>query len=122
MWAWLKRHGLTAKAEAVAEPIAPKQDGSEMAGKYRGLYKYLAHRYSNAVVSLTFGQIEDLLGFPLPDLARIDREWWTAAPSTTEPQHSQAWTQAGMTANPNLLAQHVVFERARRQQPRTAEL
>ena len=122
MWAWLKRHWPTANSEAIAEPIAPEQDGSRMAGKYRELYKYLEHRYSHTVVLLTFGQIEDLLGFPLPDLARIDREWWTAAPSTTEPQHSQAWTQAGMTANPNLLTQNVVFERAPRQQRPTAEL
>ena len=82
-----------------------------MAGKYRPLYKYLEDRYSNTVV-ITFGQVEDLLGFPLPDRARMDREWWTAAPSTTEPQHAQAWTQAGMTAIPNLLARNVVFERA----------
>lgn len=121
MWAWLKRHGPTANAEAIAA-IAPKQDGSRTAGKYQGLYEYLAHRYSNAVVVLTFGQIEDLLGFPLPDLARTDREWWTAAPGAAEPQHSQAWTQAGMTANPNVLAQHVVFERAPRQRRPTAEL
>ena len=81
-----------------------------MAGKYRELHKYLADRYSNTVV-ITFSQIEDLVGFPLPDRARMDREWWTAAPST-ELQHAHAWTQAGMTASPNLLARNVVFERA----------
>ena len=111
MWEWLKRHGSKANPEAIAEPTASKPDGSRMAGKYRPLYKYLENRYSNIVV-LTFGQIEDLLDFPLPELARIDREWWTAAPSTTEPQHSHAWTQASMTAIPNLLAKNVVFERA----------
>ena len=111
MWDWLKRHGSTASPAAVAEPIPPKHDGARMAGKYRELHKYLADRYSNTVV-ITFSQIEDLVGFPLPDRARTDREWWTAAPSTTELQHAQAWTQAGMTASPNLLARNVVFERA----------
>ena len=82
-----------------------------MAGTYRGLYNYLENRYSNTVV-ITFGQIEDLLGFPLPDRARTDREWWTADLSTTEPPHAQAWIQAGMTATPNLFAKNVVFERA----------
>jgi len=108
---WLKRHGWRARPEAAAEATAPRPDGSRMAGKYRSLYRYLDHRYSNTVV-LTFGQIEDLLGFPLPDLARTEREWWTAASSITEPRHSQAWTQASMTATPNLSAQNVVFERA----------
>jgi len=111
MLEWFKRHGWLARPEAAPESTTPRQDGSRMAGQYRSLYKYLEHRYSNTVV-LTFGQIEDLLGFPLPDLARTEKEWWTAAPSTTEPRYSQAWTQASMTAKPNLSAQNVVFERA----------
>ena len=49
-----------------------------MTGKYLLLYKYLENRYANTVV-LTFAQIEDLLGFPLPDQARCQREWWTDA-------------------------------------------
>ena len=36
-----------------------------MPGTYQSLYEYLEHRYANTVV-LTFAQIEDLLGFPLP--------------------------------------------------------
>jgi hypothetical protein len=74
------------------------------------LNKYLENRYADTVV-LTFRQIEDLLGFPLPALARTHREWWTADAST-EPRYSNAWILAGMTARPNLLAQNVVFERA----------
>ena len=46
-----------------------------MPGKYRSLYQYLEHRYANTVV-LTFAQIEDLLGFTLPDSARVDQKWW----------------------------------------------
>ena len=108
---WLKRYGSIAHRDVTAEPAAPKPDGARMAGQYRLLYTFLEHRYSNTV-ALTFGQIEDLIGFPLPDVARTDREWWTATPDTSEPRHSQAWTQASMTATPNLLAQNVIFERA----------
>jgi hypothetical protein len=46
-----------------------------MPGKYQSLYQYLENRYANTVV-LTFAQIEDLLGFMLPDSARVDHEWW----------------------------------------------
>ena len=40
-----------------------------MPGKYKALYEYLNNRNANTVV-LTFAQIEDLLGFKLPDSAR----------------------------------------------------
>lgn len=75
--------------DVAGEAVTPKPDGARMAAPYRSLYTHLEHRYSNTVV-LTFGQIEDLLGCPLPDRARTDLEWWTASPSTTEPRHSQA--------------------------------
>ncbi len=45
-----------------------------MPGKYKSLYQYLENRYANTVV-LTFAQIEDLLGFTLPDSARVHQEW-----------------------------------------------
>ncbi len=80
-------------------------------GKYQFLYKYLDARYADKVV-LTFGQIEDLLGFALPPPARADSAWWMNAPANTgEPQCSDAWTLAHRTATPNLKAGHVVFER-----------
>jgi hypothetical protein len=62
---------------------------------------------------LTFAEIEDLLGFALPDQARLHREWWTAAEtSADEPNYSEAWILARRTALPNLMARTVVFERA----------
>jgi len=44
-----------------------------MPGTYTSLYQYVENRYANTVV-LTFAHIEDLLGFPLPDSARVHRE------------------------------------------------
>lgn len=79
--------------------------------EYRALHKYLDDRYADTVV-LTFAQIEDLLGFTLPDLARLEQEWWANADadSTPSPQ-CRSWAQAGRTAKANLRAQTVVFER-----------
>ena len=83
-----------------------------MPGKYKALYQYLESRYANRVV-LTFAQIEDLLGFTLPDSARVHPEWWANKdPNDTPPPHSRSWTLASRTATPNLQAQTVVFERA----------
>ncbi len=83
-----------------------------MSGKYLSLYTYLENRYANTVV-LTFAEIEDLLGFTLPDQARHQREWWVEnATNAPKPNYSDSWILASRTAMPNLLAQIVVFERA----------
>ncbi len=76
-----------------------------------GLQKYLATRFADTVV-LTFAQIEDLLGSPLPDEARRDEAWWTAPPAAAAgPNYSNSWTVASRTAAPNLSARIVVFDR-----------
>jgi hypothetical protein len=78
---------------------------------YRALHKYLNGRYADTVV-LTFSEIEDLLGFALPDVARVRVEWWTDDTSDGgETPQSHAWAHAGRTAKPNLFARTVVFER-----------
>lgn len=79
-------------------------------GKYRILSKYLEDRYADTVV-LTFQQIEDLLGFALPDRARTDPAWWTTAAEGGADRFSDAWTLASRTAKANLPAGTVVFER-----------
>ena len=73
------------------------------------LHKYLRERFAHTVV-LTFLEMEDLLGFALPDAARRQRDWWTGAAERGEPQ-SRLWTDANRTAVPNLVAGSVVFER-----------
>ena len=109
---WMKRRVLapTHPREADTEPAKPQ--GLGMSGKYRLLYKYLEERYANTVV-LTFGEIEDLLGFSLPDQARLSPEWWTDAADARVPEanYSDSWTLARRTAMPNLQAHTVVFER-----------
>ena len=83
-----------------------------MPGKYKALYAYLDNRYANTVI-LTFAQIEDILGFTLPDSAGVDQTWWANdSPNDTAQPQSRSWTLARRTATPNLQAHTVVFERA----------
>ena len=111
MFDWMNRRGSTASNEAKPQADAATRHRGKEAGKYRLLYEYLQRRYADTVV-LTFGQIEDLLGFTLPDPARTDKEWWTISDmNVAEARCSDAWTLAGRTATPNLSAQTVVFER-----------
>jgi hypothetical protein len=81
--------------------------------EYQSLHKYLAERYADVVV-LTFAQMEDLLGFTLPQAARAQPEWWADgdAGGPRSPQ-ARAWTLANRTAKPNLVARTVMFERTR---------
>jgi hypothetical protein len=97
---WLSQEEPTAPEEAAPAPKRP------VFGKYRLLHKYLDDRHAGTVV-LTFAEIEDLIGFALPEQARCQREWWTVA----APNHSDAWTRADRTAKPNLLSRTVWFER-----------
>ena len=80
-------------------------------GAYFSLLQYLTARYANVVV-LTFGEVEDLLGFPLPQAARDNAGWWApGAPGASPTPQSLAWSLAQRTAVPNLTAETVVFER-----------
>ena len=106
-WTTYHQHELDAPVARVAKP-----HGRAMSGQYLLLYKYLENRYANTVV-LTFAEIEDLLGFALPDQARLHEEWWTdSAVSAAGRAYSDSWTLASRTATPNMLAQTVAFERA----------
>jgi hypothetical protein len=108
---WMKRRVSTANQAAEADVETPMPQGRVMSGKYLLLYKYLEERYATTVV-LTFAEIEDLLGFALPDQARLSQQWWTDAnESLPEPHYSDAWTLARRTAAPKLQARTVVFER-----------
>jgi len=105
---WLTRRkavGELHRERAVAAPPV-------MSGRYVLLYKYLQNRYADTVV-LTFGQIESLLGFSLPDQARVNQHWWTnAEPPAAGANYSDSWILARRNATANLLARTVVFERA----------
>jgi len=85
--------------------------GSPASTEYRHLNKYLSGRFADIVV-LTFAQIEDLLGFALPDPARLQKNWWASPEAGATPSaQATSWVQANRTAVPNLAAQTVMFER-----------
>jgi hypothetical protein len=111
MWKWVASWRAVARETPSAHPAVPDRRTGAVSGKYLSLYKYLEHRYADVIV-LTFGQIEDLLGFELPQLARTYHAWWTLGETNVEgSRHSDAWTLAGRTATPNLQARIVTFER-----------
>ena len=110
--AWIESHwGRIGQAQAAAvSPTVTRPTGTVPA-KYAALHKYLKERYADGV-TLTFEQIEDVLGSELPALARAQPEWWTATNvESGSGAQAQAWSLAGRTAEPNLGAQNVRFER-----------
>jgi hypothetical protein len=110
---WMKRlrpTGTDSRRSETQAPAKPRIFTGPI--EYLSLHKYLDGRFASTVV-LTFAEIEDLLGFALPDTARRHQEWWTNAdPDSSASAQSRSWIQASRTAKPNLLAQTVVFERA----------
>jgi hypothetical protein len=81
------------------------------AWEYQSLYRYLDNRFADTVV-LTFAQVEALLGFTLPDLARRSLDWWAGPDADAIPSsQSRSWLEASRTATANLRAQSVTFER-----------
>jgi len=107
MFNWMKRRTMITDAPSLAASLA--RDMRPHAGEYQLLHKYLRDRFANRLV-LTFAEIEDLLGFSLPERARVEDTWWSSAVGSLSAQ-SKAWMLADRTATVNLMAQCVVFER-----------
>jgi hypothetical protein len=115
MLKWLTGWRPTAD-RAAGDQAVIDQRAEVVAGKYGVLYRYLEHRYADVVV-LTFAQIEDLLGFSLPQLARTYQPWWTLGANVQGAPHADAWTLAGRTASPNLQSRTVMFTRTSVRRP-----
>ncbi len=81
-----------------------------MPAKYVALHKYLTERFADAV-TMSFTQMEDVIGSELPAVARVEPDWWTTQTPSRDHLHTQAWVLAGRTAEPQLGAQIVRFER-----------
>jgi hypothetical protein len=77
--------------------------------KYRPLREFLS-RQTVAEAPMSFAEVEDVLGFPLPASARNHAAWWSNNVGTHV--HAAAWRGAGWrTSRVNLAAERVTFVR-----------
>ncbi len=64
--------------------------------KYDPLQRYLEGIQPSVLkTSLTFGEIEKILGFTLPPSAYNHREWWSNPSTPTQHPYAQSWLAAG---------------------------
>lgn len=78
-------------------------------GKYAPLFRHLS-ALGRRRWRVSFGELEAILGFRLPDSARIHRPWW-ANQSKGGHGHALAWQAAGWrTSAVDLAAEALVFE------------
>ena len=77
--------------------------------KYEPLTRFLQHQPGSAV-RLSFAQIEQLVGFKLPDSAQQKLDWWNNSSSGDE--GAEAWRAAGFRSEEvDLAAGELTFRR-----------
>lgn len=82
-------------------------------GKYAPLHRYLLALHTAPEWHASFGEIEAILGFRLPDSARLHRPWWSNRKSGGGHSQALAWQAAGWrTRAVDLEAERLTFERA----------
>ncbi len=102
-----KVKALEEKIETVAAP-QPKTVSrlEKVSMKYRGLAEYLL--LSNETdVTLSYSQIEEILGFPLPNTARkFKQSYWA---NTNTHSYASSWMNVGYKARPDADRDAVTF-------------
>jgi hypothetical protein len=80
-------------------------------GKYAPLYHHLVE-LSGKEWRATFNEIEKVLGFKLPDSARIHRPWWANQGEGGGHSHALAWEVAGWkTSQVDMAGETLIFVR-----------
>ena len=80
-------------------------------GKYAPLYRHLL-RMAGPDWRTSFAEVEAVLGFRLPDSARLHRPWWANSAKGNGHSHALAWQAAGWkTGEVDLDAETLVFAR-----------
>ena len=80
-------------------------------GKYRRLYQHLRALEAQEWRA-TFGDIETVIGFPLPPSARLHRPWWGNQRGGNGHSHALAWSVAGWeTAEVDMDSETLLFRR-----------
>ena len=81
-------------------------------GKYAPLYRHLLSSHRETAWRTTFGEIEAIPGFRLPDSARLRRPWWSNPKKGSGHSHALAWQAAGWrTREVDIEGETLVFER-----------
>ena len=97
--------------------MAPREEmlrTTAQRGKYAPLYHHLAALPGNEWAA-TFREIERVLGFALPDSARIHRPWWANQGERGGHSHALAWEMAGWrTSQVDMADEKLVFVRSDR--------
>jgi hypothetical protein len=71
-----------------------------MAAKYKLLEKFLSVTPSNvSTITLSFEQIEMIIGNRLPGSHLDHRQWWENQSDLTNRPQAQAWTNAGFVVD-----------------------
>ncbi len=85
--------------------------GKKTMGTYAPLYAWLIGQPANINnIPATFGQIEAVLGRPLPPTAREKPQWWENNPA--QHSHACAWLEAGfLTEQVNIPSESLTFRR-----------
>ncbi|WP_426332678.1 DUF7662 domain-containing protein [Paenibacillus silvae] len=76
--------------------------------KYDPLNEYLR---SKVTLTLTYTDIENIIGSKLPDNAYKDRTWWGNTSNVTRVQ-AQSWLKAGWKVEKVQLGEHITFIRS----------
>ena len=87
-------------------------------GKYAPLYRHLLSANAGLEWRTTFGEVESILGFRLPDSARLHRPWWSNSKKGNGHSHALAWQAAGWrTREVDIEAETLVFARGEASRP-----
>jgi hypothetical protein len=83
-------------------------------GKYQPLTEFL-RRQSSDVTSMSFDEVERVIGQRLPESARRHRAWWSNNPQNSV--MTQAWLDAGFESEQvDMTRRRLVFRRTRQVQ------
>ncbi|MBB4638512.1 DUF7662 domain-containing protein [Longimicrobium terrae] len=99
---------------AKPSPSSPKRVRDQaLAGKFESLRIHLQAQQAGRV-RMTFSEIVDMIGVPLPQSAFTHRAWWSNPSDTSNRRHAAAWMATGFRVtdlNQDRESGWVVFER-----------
>jgi hypothetical protein len=95
-----------------AAPPASREVTESVTGKYRPLHAHLIRAHGDEL-TMTFEEIEHVLGTTLPPSAYNHRAWWgNEDPYKTVLRGKRSWLFAGFKAYPDMRLRRVTFKRA----------